>query len=317
MRRKQPVSARAPRGCSRASSASSRCRCRRADLDLRHPHVGRPAAVDAGALPVLRPVHAALAARRRRPPRGSTGAAASTASRCCSTASATRPSRSTAATSSAATTSPSRCGRCATPATRRSRSSSSPSTCAPAPAPACRAKPVLITFDDSRTEAMLQADPILAATGMRAVMFVSGGHASSGSLFAEQWEQPRGLSRSSGRWELENRTNDLSAAHPRRVASLDPARGVALERDDAPRTRIASRPTSSRRKGSSRATAPATRSRSPTRTATGASTPGRGSPRRCARSSATGSGLRSTRISSRAGAPRSRATTASTSTGSR
>ncbi len=71
-------------------------------------------------------------------------------------------------------------------------------------------KPVLITFDDSKTEAMLQADPILAATGMRAVMFVSGGHASSGSLFAEQWDSLAGYG-SSGRWELENRTNDLSA----------------------------------------------------------------------------------------------------------
>jgi peptidoglycan-N-acetylglucosamine deacetylase len=78
------------------------------------------------------------------------------------------------------------------------------------------AKPVVITFDDSKTEAMLQADPILAATGMRAVMFVSGGHASSGSLFAEQWGSLSGYA-SSGRWELENRTNGLSA--PTRVGS--------------------------------------------------------------------------------------------------
>jgi peptidoglycan/xylan/chitin deacetylase (PgdA/CDA1 family) len=70
-------------------------------------------------------------------------------------------------------------------------------------------KPVLVTFDDARTEAMLQADPILAATGMRAVMFVSTADASSGSMFSEQWGNLTSFD-SSGRWELENRTNDMS-----------------------------------------------------------------------------------------------------------
>jgi peptidoglycan/xylan/chitin deacetylase (PgdA/CDA1 family) len=76
------------------------------------------------------------------------------------------------------------------------------------------AKPVLITFDDARTEAMLQADPILASTGMRAVMFVSARRAASGSLFSEQWSNLSGFA-SSGRWELENRTNGLSAVDSR------------------------------------------------------------------------------------------------------
>jgi peptidoglycan/xylan/chitin deacetylase (PgdA/CDA1 family) len=75
-------------------------------------------------------------------------------------------------------------------------------------------KPVLITFDDAKTEAMLQADPILAATGMRAVMFVSGAPANSGSLFSEPWSSLSGFA-SSGRWELENRTDGLSAVDHR------------------------------------------------------------------------------------------------------
>lgn len=75
-------------------------------------------------------------------------------------------------------------------------------------------KPVLITFDDARTEAMLQADPILATTGMRAVMFVSAKHAASGSMFSEQWGSLAGFA-STGRWELENRTDGLSTVDRR------------------------------------------------------------------------------------------------------
>ena len=76
------------------------------------------------------------------------------------------------------------------------------------------AKPVLITFDNARTEAMVQADPVLKATGMRAVMFVSGQQADSGSMFSEQWSSLSGFA-SSGRWELENRTNSLSSVDRR------------------------------------------------------------------------------------------------------
>jgi peptidoglycan-N-acetylglucosamine deacetylase len=74
-------------------------------------------------------------------------------------------------------------------------------------------KPVLITFDDATTETMLQADPILAATGMRAVMFVTTSRASSGSLFSEGWGGLSGYA-SNGRWEIENRTDTLSEVSP-------------------------------------------------------------------------------------------------------
>jgi peptidoglycan-N-acetylglucosamine deacetylase len=91
-------------------------------------------------------------------------------------------------------------------------------------------KPILITFDSAKTEAMVQVDPILKATGMRAVMFLSTDQASSGSLFSEQWGSLSGYA-SSGRWELENRTDGLSAADNRRgrlVTRLVEARGESL-----------------------------------------------------------------------------------------
>jgi peptidoglycan/xylan/chitin deacetylase (PgdA/CDA1 family) len=79
-------------------------------------------------------------------------------------------------------------------------------------------KPVLITFDDATTETMMQADPILAATGMRAVMFVTTSRAASGSLFSEGWGSLSGYA-GNGRWELENRTGMLSqvVGHGRKV----------------------------------------------------------------------------------------------------
>lgn len=91
-------------------------------------------------------------------------------------------------------------------------------------------KPILVTFDSAKTEAMVQADPILKATGMHAVMFVSTDQASSGSLFSEQWGSLSGYA-SSGRWELENRTDGLSDADNRDgrlVTRLVEDRGEAL-----------------------------------------------------------------------------------------
>ena len=70
-------------------------------------------------------------------------------------------------------------------------------------------KPVLITFDDGRTEAMLQADPVLKATGMRAAVFTIGKEASSASLFYVDWGGLGGYA-ASGRWELENHTYGLN-----------------------------------------------------------------------------------------------------------
>ena len=69
-------------------------------------------------------------------------------------------------------------------------------------------RPVLITFDDGRTDAMLQATPILEATHLRATMFVTGKDAGSGSIYYASWGQ---LSRyaAGGVWELQNHTYDL------------------------------------------------------------------------------------------------------------
>jgi peptidoglycan-N-acetylglucosamine deacetylase len=69
-------------------------------------------------------------------------------------------------------------------------------------------KPILITFDDGRTDAMLQADRILRDTGLRAAMFVIGRRASTPSFAFENWGD---LERyvATGRWELANQTADL------------------------------------------------------------------------------------------------------------
>jgi peptidoglycan/xylan/chitin deacetylase (PgdA/CDA1 family) len=79
-------------------------------------------------------------------------------------------------------------------------------------------KPVLITFDDGRTEAMLQADPVLKATGMRAAVFTIGKEASSASLFYVGWGG-LGNYAASGRWELENHTYGLNR-------SIDDVKGL-------------------------------------------------------------------------------------------
>ncbi len=70
------------------------------------------------------------------------------------------------------------------------------------------ARPVLITFDDGRTDAMLQADPILEDTGMRATMFVIAAQGDRPTIFHEDWDDLVGHA-SSGRWELESHTSDL------------------------------------------------------------------------------------------------------------
>ena len=79
-------------------------------------------------------------------------------------------------------------------------------------------KPVLITFDDGRTEAMLQADPILRDTDMRAAVFAIGKEASSSSLFYITWGG-LGSYAASGRWELENHTYGLNR-------SIDDVKGL-------------------------------------------------------------------------------------------
>ena len=69
-------------------------------------------------------------------------------------------------------------------------------------------KPILITFDDGRFDAMLQADPILRDTHLRATMFVIAKRAQDGALYYATSDELRGYVRS-GRWEIENHTYDL------------------------------------------------------------------------------------------------------------
>ena len=82
-------------------------------------------------------------------------------------------------------------------------------------------KPILITFDDGRSDAMIQADPILRDTGMKATMFVIGEAAGGFSFYYESWKDLRSFARPGGRWELANHTNalhhrfdDLKGRHP-------------------------------------------------------------------------------------------------------
>jgi peptidoglycan/xylan/chitin deacetylase (PgdA/CDA1 family) len=69
-------------------------------------------------------------------------------------------------------------------------------------------KPVLVTFDDGRADAMIQADPILRDTGMAATMFVIGKAADEGGFYYETKDSLRDYA-TSGRWELANHTYAL------------------------------------------------------------------------------------------------------------
>jgi peptidoglycan/xylan/chitin deacetylase (PgdA/CDA1 family) len=73
-------------------------------------------------------------------------------------------------------------------------------------------RPVLITFDDGREDAMLQADPILKATGMKATMFVIGADPGSNSFYYADWGALSSYA-SDGRWELGNHTDQLHHIH--------------------------------------------------------------------------------------------------------
>ncbi len=69
-------------------------------------------------------------------------------------------------------------------------------------------RPVLITFDDGRTDAMLQATPILKATNLRATMFVIGKDAGSASIYYAGWGQLSHYA-AGGVWQLQNHTYAL------------------------------------------------------------------------------------------------------------
>jgi poly-beta-1,6-N-acetyl-D-glucosamine N-deacetylase len=67
---------------------------------------------------------------------------------------------------------------------------------------------VMLTFDDGRAEAMLWADPLLAAAHTKATMFVITQAAGSRGIFYASWTQLRQYA-STGRWDLESHTAGL------------------------------------------------------------------------------------------------------------
>ena len=91
-------------------------------------------------------------------------------------------------------------------------------------------RPVLVTFDDGRTDAMIQADPILRDTGMRATMFVIGEAASGQSFYYQGWDRLQEYV-ASGRWELGNHTDVLhhvaDGATSSALATLEPGETIA------------------------------------------------------------------------------------------
>lgn len=64
-------------------------------------------------------------------------------------------------------------------------------------------KPILITFDDSRTNSFRGADEVLGKHGFRATMFVIADRAETGSRAFLSWEELRDMA-SSGRWDIQN-----------------------------------------------------------------------------------------------------------------
>ncbi len=66
---------------------------------------------------------------------------------------------------------------------------------------------VMISFDDGRTDALLWADPLLAAAEMKATMFVISSAASSPGVYYAGWDRLREAARS-GRWDIEAHTDD-------------------------------------------------------------------------------------------------------------
>nr|WP_320131239.1 tetratricopeptide repeat protein [uncultured Holophaga sp.] len=64
-------------------------------------------------------------------------------------------------------------------------------------------RPIIITFDDARSDSFLKADPILAKYGLKASMFVpTADSAATQDLFHASWQTLRRM-QGSGRWELE------------------------------------------------------------------------------------------------------------------
>ncbi|WP_005031515.1 tetratricopeptide repeat protein [Holophaga foetida] len=64
-------------------------------------------------------------------------------------------------------------------------------------------RPILITFDDARSDSFVQADPILARYGLKATMFVpAGDSAAEADLFHASWKSIRRFGET-GRWDMQ------------------------------------------------------------------------------------------------------------------
>jgi tetratricopeptide (TPR) repeat protein len=64
------------------------------------------------------------------------------------------------------------------------------------------AKPILLTFDDARADSFRLGDPVLAANGMKATMFVPTVRIADESAFNADWAQLQRL-RATGRWDFQ------------------------------------------------------------------------------------------------------------------
>ena len=64
------------------------------------------------------------------------------------------------------------------------------------------AKPILITFDDARSDSFKYADPVLAEVGFKAVMFVPVSDVATHQPYATVWPIIRQMSQS-GRWDMQ------------------------------------------------------------------------------------------------------------------
>ena len=178
------------------------------------------------------------------------------------------------------------------------------------------ARPVLITFDDGREDAMLQADPILKATGMKATMFVIGADPGKASFYYATWSALSNYA-SNGRWELANHTDqlhhieDVNGVPTSDLVRLDPGETIAAvqaaDRRRPRRRRVGDRPELARSRD--RVCLPVRR--------LGPELLRRQSQRHSIRCCASGSSWRSTRTASRVGDPRFPATTSCTSTACR
>ena len=67
-------------------------------------------------------------------------------------------------------------------------------------------KPILITFDDARTDSLEMADPVLARHGLCATMFVPTGRIRGEDHFHASWKTMQGLA-ATGRWEFQDHSH--------------------------------------------------------------------------------------------------------------